>query len=207
MRIKINSKTWMSKRSKKYSPRRQTSRIEPVEGVKQFTPKVCVFSRILCCVVRRSTHNILHQPDFGKQDRIAIWSPLQSTENWTILMVNLRVRVAYPTSDVLMSPRSSSKLQRTASQSCPCTTTWIGQQRTPRLFARKTYQKSLTTQRSFLTVNWTFFGPGSDDKWYGTLTYKLNREWNRTANNFGLRKKCAHGAPRNQSLVQRVIEE
>ena len=86
-----------------------------------------------------------------------------------------------PTSDVILSPRSSSKLQRTASQSCPCTTTWIGQQRTPRRFAWTTHQKSLTRPRSFLTGNWTFVGPGSDDKWYGTLTYKHNREWNRTA--------------------------
>ena len=80
MRIKINSKTWMTKRSKKYSPRRQTkscnrkdcpedmnSRTEPVEGVKQFTPKVCVSSRILCCVVIKSTHNILNQPEFGNK--------------------------------------------------------------------------------------------------------------------------------------------
>ena len=35
--------------------------------------------------------------------------------------------------------------------------------------------------KKFLMGQWTFLGPGDEDKWYGTLTHKPNGEWNRKA--------------------------
>ena len=54
---------------------------------------------------------------------------------------------------------------------------------------------------------WTFFGLGNDNKWYGTLTYKLHREWNRNSGAYDVELCRKPRAPRNKSFGQRIFEK
>ena len=41
--------------------------------------------------------------------------------------------------------------------------------------------KSRITRRNFREVHWTFFGPESKKKWYGTLSYTSEGKWDSIA--------------------------
>ena len=63
--------------------------------------------------------------------------------------------------------------QRTSlagSSSCQCSTTLYGMQKEIVNYAER-----------FLHGHWSFPGPGSEKKWYGTYECKPDASWNRTA--------------------------
>ena len=65
--------------------------------------------------------------------------------------------------------------------SCQCTTTFVWRERGN---TEKCIVNSVTVAnyaRRFLLGRWSFFGPGSEKKWYGTYSDKPDGDWDKTA--------------------------
>ena len=65
--------------------------------------------------------------------------------------------------------------------SCRCTVTLIGEKKETKKFLCRILQMLLHTPEDFLKGHWSFFGPGSDENWYGTHIHKPNGSWNDVA--------------------------
>ena len=66
------------------------------------------------------------------------------------------------------------------SSSCQCTTTFHGENEE----TQKRVSKSVTVAnyaRRFPLGCWSFLGPGSEKKWYGTYSDKPDGDWDKTA--------------------------
>ena len=62
----------------------------------------------------------------------------------------------------------------------------------------------------FPVGHWTFLGPGSGEKWYGTIAYKPEEAWDRTAEKMMLNfAEFGHPVFRgaNKSFIKRCIEK
>ena len=70
----------------------------------------------------------------------------------------------------------SRRTSKTGSSLCPCWTTSSGK-RMMRIASRSPRVKNYANK--FLPEHWTFLGPGSEKRWYGT---SYDRPWDRTAN-------------------------
>ena len=56
--------------------------------------------------------------------------------------------------------------------SCRCSTTLIGQRMEIHLLVFRISKKRRFTRKRFQRGNWSFFGPGNEEKWYGTFCHK-----------------------------------
>ena len=58
--------------------------------------------------------------------------------------------------------------------------------------------------RKFPHGHWSFLGPGSEQKWYGTNTYKLDGQWDRVADLIVLNfAESGHPISRGTSAFER----
>ena len=69
---------------------------------------------------------------------------------------------------------------RTGSSSCQCTTTWYGEKRKQSTMYREFQNRGSICKKIRATTLVVSLGPGSEKKWYGSITYKPNGEWNNT---------------------------
>ena len=68
---------------------------------------------------------------------------------------------------------------KTGSSSCQCTTTLYGENK-----ETQKYEKTVIVAnyaRRFPLGRWSFLGPGSGKKWYGTYSDKPDGDWDKTA--------------------------
>ena len=83
----------------------------------------------------------------------------------------------------------------TGSSSCQCTTTLYGEKKGN---TEKCVQISITIAkyaRRFPRGRWSFLGPGSEKKWYGTYSEKPDGIWDRTAEMMMLQLHTESGHP------------
>ena len=160
---------------------------------KQCTAKVYVFSDSVLC--RGGKCNILNQQELVWQTDSATSSQLQSTENWTTSPENLscssgrfsqgpRQRSFSKRSKSWwrMGSRSTRRTSRTVSYSCRCTTTcmvWTAKNNAT--MCDENASRVSDNAKKFPMGYWTFLGPEDENRWYGTLTYELNGDWDWTA--------------------------
>ena len=81
-----------------------------------------------------------------------------------------------------MGSRSTRRTSRTASYSCRCTTTcmvWTAKNNA--IMCDENASRVSDNAKKFPRGYWTFLGPEDENRWYGTLTYELNGDWDRTA--------------------------
>ena len=68
---------------------------------------------------------------------------------------------------------------QTGSSSCRCTTTLRGDEKGNTERCEDSSQTVAGYVRRFPRGNWSFLGPGTDKKWYGTYTDKPDGSWDR----------------------------
>ena len=64
----------------------------------------------------------------------------------------------------------------TGSSSCQCRTTWYGESKETRKKCENNSGTVANYVRRFPRGRWSFLGPGSEKKWYGTYSDKHNRD-------------------------------
>ena len=67
------------------------------------------------------------------------------------------------------------------SSSCRCSTTSHGDQKTTRKNASQMLNSFLYLQKRFGARQWSFFGPGSEKKWYSSSEDSPQSEWDKMA--------------------------
>ena len=96
-----------------------------------------------------------------------------------------RLQILLQFQDKLEVRQTSPEELKIESSSCPCSMILMGQRK-----------KSLTNvfRITKKVKNYSFFGPGAEDKWYGTHNYKPERKWNMIAD-FMVEKVKESGHP------------
>ena len=72
---------------------------------------------------------------------------------------------------------------KTGSSSCQCTTTLTGEQKETKKDVNTIHKTVANYARRFTRGHWSFLGPGSEEKWYGTYTDKPDGSRDQTAKN------------------------
>ena len=79
---------------------------------------------------------------------------------------------------------SSQRSSQTGSSLCQCSMTLYGT-RMMRIVLRMPKKSRITQRGSFLAGHWTFLGPGSEEKWYGSSNHAQKGQWTCTADKNG----------------------
>ena len=72
---------------------------------------------------------------------------------------------------------------KTGSSSCQCTTTLNGEQKETKKDVNTIHRQLRIMRSQIPRDHWSFLGPGSEEKWYGTYTDKPDGSWNQSAEN------------------------
>ena len=77
--------------------------------------------------------------------------------------------------------RTGLNLKSSKIESCRCITTSIGEKQETKDTCISNSFKIAAHAKRFPEGHWSFFGPGTEEQWYGTHTYKPNGLWNHAA--------------------------
>ena len=98
------------------------------------------------------------------------------------------------------------RISKEGLSSCRCSTTCHGDLKAMKKNSFQMLNSFLYIQR-FGTGHWSFLGPGSEKKWYSVSADSPQGEWDKMADDVGIRRKQTSSLPCYESIVQRNAQK